>query len=99
MTLLGAVAAYFTKKAATAGTRRSLIVNLFGAGSLYLIAGILNIYILRFLPYSVVLPLTSLTYVWTLLIAGQFLKEQIVCRKVYGLCLICTGVILLGSGI
>jgi uncharacterized membrane protein len=47
--------------------------------------------VLRFMEYSVVLPLTSITYIWTMLVSYLFLKEKITARKIAGVCLIVIG--------
>ena len=52
-------------------------VNLYIGGFLYLASAILNIWLLRYLEYSVVLPLTSLTYIWTMVFSYMILKEKI----------------------
>ncbi|MFR2167688.1 MAG: hypothetical protein ACLS5W_07540 [Coprococcus sp.] len=44
---------------------------------MYLVSALLNIYVLRYLDYSVVLPLTSVTYIWTMVISYFILKEKI----------------------
>lgn len=64
MTFLGATASLFLKKASGSEGILALMqnVNFYLGGMLYLLAAVLNIYILKFLEYSVVLPLTSLTY-------------------------------------
>lgn len=63
--------------------------------SLYILSAVLNVLVLKYLPYGTVLPLTSLTYVWTVGFAYIFLKEKITFKKIVGLFLICSGVILL----
>ena len=95
MTVMGAFAAFFLKKATEATTNiKMLIFNkyFYIGGSLYFSSALLNIYILRFLEYSIVLPLTSITYIWTMIIAGVFLKEKINFKKKLGV-----GFILLGA--
>ena len=64
-------------------------------GFLYLISAILNIYILKFLDYSVVLPLTSITYIWTFGLSYCFLKEGITQKKIIGIVLIVLGSIII----
>ncbi|MEI3328235.1 MAG: EamA family transporter [Coprococcus sp.] len=63
-------------------------------GGLYLISALLNIFVLRYLDYSVVLPLTSITYVWTMIISYLILKESITKRKIAGVALILVGAVL-----
>lgn len=93
MTLLGSVASLFLKKASgTVGIFAMLRnVNLYIGGFLYLTSAVLNIWILRYLDYSVVLPLTSLTYIWTMVLSYLILKERITKKKIGGVVLILIG--------
>ena len=94
MTLLGAVASLFLKKASETSDGIKAIVlnrNLYIGGTLYILSAILNIWLLKYLDYSVVLPLTSLTYVWTMFLAAAILKESISLRKVFGIIFILSG--------
>ena len=50
-------------------------------------SAVMNIWILRYLDYSVVLPLTSLTYIWTMILSYIILKEKI-SKKIVGVLLI-----------
>lgn len=95
MTMLGSVASLFLKKASGADGLQSLIknVNLYIGGFLYLASAVLNIWILRFLDYSVILPLTSLTYIWTMILSYMILKEKITRKKRVGITLILIGAI------
>jgi drug/metabolite transporter (DMT)-like permease len=94
---MGSVAALFFKRASSFKSLKALItnINLYVGVFLYLICAALNIIVLRYLDYSVVLPITSLTYIWTLIIAAIFLKEKATKRKVSGLCLIIVGAVLI----
>ena len=96
MTLLGSVASLFLKKASGTTGIVSVIknVNLYVGGFLYLASAVLNIWILRYLDYSVVLPLTSLTYIWTMVLSYFILKEKITGKKIGGVALILIGAIL-----
>ncbi len=96
MTLMGSVASLFLKKASGSDNIKGLLlnINLYVGGFLYLLSAILNIWVLRFLDYSVVLPLTSLTYVWTMYFSYLFLKEKITKRKMAGVALLLIGAIL-----
>lgn len=94
MTAMGAIASLFLKKASGSSNLLQMIgnVNLYVGGGLYLGSSILNIWILRYLDYSVVLPLTSLTYVWTMVLSYTILREKITKKKILGV-----GVILIGA--
>ncbi|MCL1631648.1 DMT family transporter [Sporolactobacillus sp. CPB3-1] len=95
MTVLGAFAGFFLKKSTDGDSFLSILFSkyfYFGV-ILYVLAAILNIYVLRFLPYSVVLPLTAITYIWTMLIAYFLLKESISAKKKIGIVLIVIGAV------
>lgn len=96
MTLLGSVASLFLKKASGADGIFAMIknINLYIGGFLYLASAVMNIWVLRYLDYSVVLPLTSLTYIWTMVLSYLILKEKITKKKVCGVALILIGAIL-----
>lgn len=95
MTLLGAVASLFLKKASGADSLIDTIknINLYIGGMLYLAGAVMNIWVLRYLDYSVVLPLTSLTYIWTMIVSHLILKEKITNKKIVGVVLILIGAI------
>ena len=95
MTFLGATASLFLKKASGSEGILALMqnVNFYLGGMLYLLVAVLNIYILKFLEYSVVLQLTSLTYIWTMALSYFVLKEKITGRKMLGVALILAGAV------
>lgn len=97
MTVMGSVASLFLKKASSFKSLKELLLNLnlYIGGFLYLGAAILNIIVLREMDYSIVLPLTSLTYVWTMFISYLFLKEYISKKKMIGVSLIVLGAIMI----
>lgn len=97
MTLLGAVASLFLKLASNSGSTVSLIQNIYFyiGGLLYFLSALLNIYLLKHIDYSILLPLTSITYIWTLVLSFAFLKEKISARLVLGITLVICGVTLL----
>ncbi|WP_242396837.1 EamA family transporter [Clostridium butyricum] len=99
MTLMGAFAGLFLKKASNFKNIKSLVfnVNIYIGGLLYFLSALINIYVLRFLDYSVVLPLTSITYIWTMIISYYVFKEKISSKKVVGVTLIILGAILIAS--
>lgn len=95
MTMLGSVASLFLKRAS--GTKGIITmlknINLYIGGVLYLVSAVLNIWILRYLDYSVVLPLTSLTYIWTMVLSYMILKEKITKKKIAGVIFILIGAV------
>lgn len=97
-TLSGAFGGYFFKKASNEkGSIIKILINknLYIGGILYVIGASLNIVLLKHLNYTVVLPLTSLTYVWTMVISYFILGEKITVKKILGVLLIVTGAITL----
>ncbi len=96
MTVLGSVASLFLKKASGANGIFLMLknINLYIGAGLYLASAVLNIWILRYLDYSVVLPLTSLTYIWTMVLSYMILKERITKKKIIGVLLILLGAIM-----
>jgi drug/metabolite transporter (DMT)-like permease len=97
MTLLGAVASLLLKKACVNLNLRHIYRNgwFFGGGGLYFITALMNIALLRYLDYSVVLPFTSLTYVWSAVLSAGFLKERISRKQKMGLAFIVCGAFML----
>lgn len=95
MTMVGSVASLFLKKASASDSILGLIKNknIYIGGLLYLASAILNIIVLRYISYSIVLPLTSITYIWTLIISRYWLKEKISAKKICGIMLIVIGAV------
>lgn len=95
MTILGAVASLYLKKASGTENMIQMLknVHLYIGGFLYLSSALLNIWILKYLEYSVVLPLTSFTYIWTMLLSYFILKEKITKKKIAGVIFIVIGAI------
>jgi len=95
MTFVAAFASFFLKKSTKNGTVLSIICNkyLYAGGFLYVIGALFNIWLLKRMPYSVLIPMGSICYIWTMLIAGFFLKEKIRLGKIIGVLLILSGVI------
>ena len=105
-TLLGAFASYNFKGASASiegfNTKTVAILarnKVFILGVvLYLIAAANNIFLLRYLDYSILLPLSSITYIWTMIIANRLLGEVITKRKIFGVAAIIAGAVLLANG-
>ena len=95
-TMIGAFGGYFFKKCTNGDNGiKGIILSpfLYLGGFLYLVSAILNIIVLRYLPYSVTLPLTSITYIWSMIISYLFLKEKITKIKISGIIFILIGAI------
>ena len=97
LTLFEALGSVYLKRASGADGLLKMIVNpgLWAGGFLYFIAAVLNIYVLRFLDYSVAFPLKAFTYIWTVLLAYVFFREKITGRKLIGVTLIIVGAVLI----
>jgi drug/metabolite transporter (DMT)-like permease len=95
MTLAASFASFFLKKSTGGGNILSIIRNksLYIGGFLYIIAALINIWLLQRMPYSVVVPIGSICYIWTMFIAGIFLKEKIRTGKIVGVILVLSGVV------
>lgn len=95
MSLVAATASMFFKKASGSGGILAMLRNpsLYIGGVLYVIAALFNIYILRYLEYSVVMPLGSLTYIWTMLLSFAILHENVSRKKIIGVACIIVGAV------
>ncbi|WP_252237132.1 EamA family transporter [Clostridium sp. ZBS17] len=95
MTACGGFAGLFLKKTSSFQNIRKLILdyNLYIGGFLYLFGAVINIYVLKSLDYSIVLPLTSITYLWTMIISYFKLGEKITNKKIIGVFCIFIGAI------
>lgn len=96
MTVIGSIASLFLKKASGTESFVKMLCNpwLYVGGGLYFLSAVLNIYILKYLEYSVVLPLTAITYIWTMFFSYLILREKITVKKMGGVVLIVVGAIL-----
>lgn len=98
MTLLGSLGAFFFKRSTEGmdGIFSLLKVPSFYVGGVLYVAGaMLNVVLLRYMDYTVLYPMGSISYIWSLIISGIFLDEKITVRKIFGVALICAGVVLL----
>ena len=95
MTLCGSIGSLFLKKATGHEKFHYLIAdkNFYIGTMVYLAGAVINIYILRYVDYSVALPFTAFTYVWTIFIARATLKEKISLQKIIGIILVIIGAI------
>lgn len=98
MGVLASFGSFFLKRATENGISRLAFMRspwFYLGGVFYTSSALLNLYLLRVLPYSLVVPLGALTYIWTLLLSHKFLGERIDLPKVAGILLILFGVALL----
>ena len=98
MTLFGSLGALFLQRgSAKVSELKSLVTTpqIWLGGLFYLAGALLNIYLLRGYSYSIVYPLTSLTYVWSLILSALLLHEKVTVQKLFGIAAICLGAFLL----
>ena len=98
MSLFGSLGALFLKRgSAKVSELKSLVTTpqIWLGGLFYLAGALLNIYLLRGYSYSIVYPLTSLTYVWSLILSALLLHEKVTVQKLFGIAAICLGAFLL----
>jgi drug/metabolite transporter (DMT)-like permease len=97
MTLFGALGGFFFKKSTTSLQKsvKGFVLYVTVGGIFYVVGAVLNILLLKGLPYSIVFPLTSVTYFWTMIISSLWLKEKITKKKVIGVTLVLIGCIFL----
>lgn len=95
--IIGAFASLALKKGCVNLSLKLIYKNvwIYIGGLLYLSTVVINIILLKYLDYTVVLPFTSLTYVWSALLAFLFLKEKIYLKQMVGLTMIVCGAFLL----
>lgn len=95
MGLIASLASLCLKKSTKSGLNPFKLLKsiyFYLGGILYVLAALMNLYLLKILPYSTVVPLSALTYIWTLVISHYCLSEKITAKKVMGICFIVVGV-------
>lgn len=98
MTLLGSFGGFFFKKSTAGDGVLSIIKNkfLYIGGVLYVLSALLNIVVLKYMALSVVLPMTAITYIWSMISSKVMLKEKITKYKLFGMLFIIIGVVFIG---
>lgn len=103
MTIMGSVASLCLKHASGSLKGENIVdivfhmlktPSLYAGIALYLAASVLNIYVLRVLDYSSVLPLSAFTYVWTMFLARLKFGEKLTGKKMAGVFLVVVGALL-----
>ncbi len=100
MTVSGTFGALFFKNAMAKNEGRRIFAliaepQLYFGGVCYLLGALLNILLLRYMDYSILYPMTSLTYIWTMIVSYLVLKEKINTDKLIAVALIVSGVVVL----
>ena len=99
MTMLGALGGFFFKRSSAATSSLKAIAtnkSVYIGGILYVAAALLNVWVLKFMPYSVVMPMTAITYIWTMILSRLLLKEKITVKKMIGIAAIIVGAVFIG---
>ena len=98
MTLIGALGAFLLKSGMDrVNGLEDLVKNprLYLGGCCYLAGAGLTILLLHKLDYSVLYPMTALTYVWSMGLSAVFLGERVTRRKLVGVAAILAGTLIL----
>lgn len=99
MTFSGTLGAYFFKKTLAKIEKISIIAllkssSLYIGGLCYVLGAVINIFLLGIMDYTIIYPMTSLTYVWTLFFSYFVLKEKITPYKITAIAFVVAGVII-----
>ncbi|MFE9277965.1 DMT family transporter [Paenibacillus glucanolyticus] len=98
MTMMGSLGGLFFKKTSNhLGSKniKLFLISLIVGASFYFIGAIMNIVALKFAPYTLVYPLTSITYIWTFLISKYYLKEKTTAYQLIGIALVICGTVVM----
>ena len=97
-TVLGSFGALMLKKGSGRFSLKTLLSNhtVILGFVLYFFSTIVFIPSLKVLPVSIAYPITSLSYIWTVILSVFFLKEKVERKKLAAILLIIIGVILVG---
>ena len=98
-TVFGAYGSLFLKKGSSKDLRIRYILknhSLIWGIVLYGIATIFGLLALKFIDLSIAYPITSLSYVWVILLSKKYLNEKIKKLKVIGMFFIILGVVFIG---
>lgn len=98
MTVIGSFGGFFFKISTTGSNLLSIVKSkfLYIGAVLYISSAVLNIIVLKYMPMSVVLPMTAITYIWSMISSRIILKEKITKFKLLGMVFILVGVIFIG---
>lgn len=97
-TIFGALGSFFFKLSANnSEDLKHLLKNFYTYVGIifYIISSILNIIVLLALPYTVVLPCSSITYIWSLYLSKTLLSEKVGPLKMAGIAFILLGTIVI----
>ena len=95
MTLLGSSGCLLLKISTKRGLTIGILLktpNFYLGAFCYFLSAVLNIILLKYMDYAIILPLTSITYVWSMIFAHFLLHEKITREKMSGMALIIAGI-------
>lgn len=104
MTMLGSLGGFFFKRSSSGdsgGNAAAAIAaiiknkNLYIGGFIYVVSALLNVWVLKYMPLSIVMPMTAITYIWTMILSRIVLKEKITAKKMIGIALIIVGALII----
>ena len=101
MAFIASFASFFLKKSSPAeGSKLKILLSpyFYLGGILYVISASISIFLLQYLPYAIVMPLGSLTYIVTMFLSLKLLDEKITVRKIAGMLVIIAGVVMIAVG-
>lgn len=98
MTLLGSLGGFFFKRSTSGTTIWEIAKSKFVyiGVAFYLAGAVANILVLKQLPYSVVYPMSAITYVWSMVFSRLILKEKFTRQKLIGIIAILIGAVFFG---
>jgi drug/metabolite transporter (DMT)-like permease len=94
-TFIASLASFCFKKSSASDDLMTILKSkvFYLGGFLYFVCSIITIWLLQRMPYSIVLPMSGMSYVWTLLISHKFLEENINAYKTAGIIFIVIGIL------
>lgn len=99
-TIFGALGSFFFKISVNKSHNVIQLVfnyNLYIGILFYVISVIINILVLLALPYTIVLPCSSITYIWSLYLSKTLLRENVGMLKLIGVAFISLGTIIIAA--
>lgn len=100
MTFIGALGALLFKKSTSKIDKIRCLLHdpYFYLGCfLYALSALMNMILLRFMDYTILYPMTAVTYIWSQALSYKFMGELITKNKLAGVMLICIGVVFLAK--
>ena len=97
-TIFGALRSFIFKISANKSRNTIQLLlnfNLYIGIAFYIISAIINIVVLLALPYTIVLPCSSITYIWSLYLSKTLLNENVGLLKLIGVAFILLGTIVI----